>query len=117
MWGFLKYDHVIWKKWFGRWKMKIMEEIKRLRLALLVHSILYYKFDYNIISDFEYDCMAKKLLKLQTENADASLAVVDYLYAFKDWNGSSGFKLPLEDSWANYKATQLMMWHKEGKLI
>lgn len=87
---------------------KIMEEIKRLRLCVLVHSIIYYRLNTNIVSDYQYDKFAKKLKALQDKYPKLSKAVPEYLKEFKDWNGCSGFDLPLGDIWGYSKALWLV---------
>lgn len=87
---------------------KIMEEIKRLRLCVLVHSIIYYRLNTNIVSDYQYDKFAKKLKALQDKYPKLSKAVPDYNKEFKDWNGCSGFDLPLGDIWGYSKALWLV---------
>lgn len=67
--------------------------IKR-RCQMLVHSYIYYHLDDNIISDDVWQDWANDLHDLQ------SLHGVEWGYydeAFKDWDGSSGFKLPRDD--------------------
>lgn len=87
---------------------KIMEEIKRLRLCVLVHSIIYYRLNTNIVSDYQYDKFAKKLKALQDKYPELSKAVPDYNKEFEGWNGCSGFDLPLGDIWGYGKALWLV---------
>jgi hypothetical protein len=86
----------------------IMSEIKRLRLCVLIHSIIYYRFNTNLVSDFQYDKFAKKLKKLQDENPKLSQAVPDYLKDFENWDGCSGYNLCLGNEWAVEKAQYLI---------
>ncbi len=88
---------------------KIMEEIKRLRLCVLVHSIIYYRLNTNIVSDYQYDKFAKKLKALQDKYPELSKAVPDYNKEFEGWDGCSGYNLKcMSDLWAVKKATQLV---------
>lgn len=87
---------------------KIMEEIKRLRLCVLVHSIIYYRLNTNIVSDFQYDKFAKKLKALQDKHPELSKAVPEYLKEFEGWDGCSGYNLPLGDIWGYGKALWLV---------
>ena len=87
---------------------KIMEEIKRLRLCVLVHSIIYYRLNTNVVSDFQYDKFAKKLKALQDKYPELSKAVPEYLKEFEGWDGCSGYNLPLTDPHMLQKAQWLV---------
>lgn len=89
-------------------EQSIANEIKRLRKIILVHSVIYYRMNSNIISDIQYDKFAKKLQKLQNENPLISKKVKELYEEFKNWDGCSGFNLPLGDVWANNKASYLL---------
>jgi len=95
-------------------EQSIANEIKRLRKIILVHSVIYYRMNTNIISDIQYDKFAKKLQKLQNENPLISKKVEEFYEEFKNWDGCSGFNLPLGDVWANNKASYLLSI--QGKL-
>jgi len=84
----------------------IADKILRDRLRLLVHSKIYYEFDGNMISDKDWDEMAKELVVLQRDYPDIS-EQVDWYEAFKDWDGSTGAFLPLDDPWVIRKAKQI----------
>lgn len=94
----------------------IETEIKRLRLCVLVHSVIYYRFNTNIISDFQYDKFAKRLKKLQDDYPKYSQKVVEFRKEFEGWDGCSGYNLPLGNIWAYNKAQYLINTFKEGKL-
>ena len=86
---------------------KIYELIQQRRLQLLVHSRIYYVLNNNIISDKQFDEFAKELVKLQKDYPQISKDVIFY-DAFKNWDGTTGFDLPLEDPWVVQKANQLL---------
>lgn len=86
---------------------KIYELIQQRRLQLLVHSRIYYVLNNNIISDKQFDEFAKELVQLQKDYPQISKDVIFY-DAFKNWDGTTGFDLPLEDSWVVQKANQLL---------
>ena len=100
---------------------KILDRIKQLRLSLLIHSVIYYRMFTNIISDYEFDMRAKELKKLQDEHPELSKRVPHYYKEFMDWNGCSGYDLPLGDPWACRKAKELLETHRmaipEGAVI
>lgn len=92
---------------------QITELISRRRRQVLVHSVIYYEMNKNLITDaqwskwaFELDALQKKYPKLA---AKCPLA-----YAFEDFDGSSGFNLPLRDPWAVRTAVYLVK-HFEGR--
>lgn len=86
---------------------KIAELINRRRRQLLVHSIIYYKMDENIIPDSQWTKWAVELEELQKKYPD----IADGGYhaeAFKKFDHSTGFNLPLNDPYAINKARQLL---------
>lgn len=104
----------ITKKAISKEEQSIADEIKRLRKIILVHSVIYYRMNTNIITDFQFDKFAKQLQKLQNQYPNLSKEVKDYYKEFKNWDGCSGYNLPLGDIWANRKA-QYLLKIKEGK--
>lgn len=75
----------------------IKSEILRRRKQILVHSCLYYQFNTNLIEDWRYDKIARRLAELQIAYPDIS----DNLgYHDKEFKGFgldhcySGFNLP-----------------------
>jgi hypothetical protein len=86
---------------------EIAELITRRRKQLLVHSIIYYRLNDNIISDYKWSEWAKELCDLQTKYPE--IAEKCYLHdGFRDFDGSTGFNLPLTEPWAISKAQQLL---------
>ncbi|MFD0044769.1 hypothetical protein ACFVGV_06215 [Pseudarthrobacter scleromae] len=65
------------------------------RHQVLVHSILYYRFDSPLISDHTYDSLAQELIQLQREHPEISEGVDYKLDAFRDFTSSTGYDLPL----------------------
>ena len=97
------------------------EEIKSLitrrRLQVLVHSVIYYRLNESIISDAQWSAWALELENLQKAYPGIA-AQCPYAGDFKGFDHSSGFDLPLHDSWAINKAMQLInlrnKYEKEG---
>ena len=87
--------------------MDVAELIKRRRLQLLVHSCIYYGMDKNLIDDHTFDKWSDELVQLQSEYPDISKQV-EWYEAFKDWDGSTGAFLPLDDTWVISKAKSLI---------
>ena len=81
--------------------------IKRRRLQLLIHSCIYYGMDTNLIDDSTFDKWSAELVKLQAEYPEISKQV-EWYDAFKDWDGSTGAFLPLNDTWVISKAKYLI---------
>lgn len=95
------------------WALGTTEErIHHLRRIILVHSILYYRFDKNIVSDHIFDSWSQELVALQTNNQEASEKVLYYREAYREFDGSSGYYLPLYDKRATNKA--LWLWRQLG---
>lgn len=86
---------------------EIIQLINRRRRQVLIHSIIYYRFDENIISDAMWTKWAMELADLQRKYPEESSQCV-YSEAFADFDGSTGFNLPLEDEWAVAKALWLL---------
>lgn len=96
----------LYEKYSGQ-KLKIAEKIQRRRLQLLVNSCIYYNKDNNIISDSQWDTWAKELVVLQHDYPEISSTVI-WADEFRDWDGSTGAFLPLQDAWVIQKANSLM---------
>lgn len=91
---------------------KIAELITRRRRQILVHSVIYYRYNDNIISDEKWTQWAKELEKLQYEYPDISKEC-PLAEAFEGFDHSTGFDLPLSDPWAMAKAEQLLNWRNK----
>lgn len=96
-------------------ELQIAELIQQRRLQLLVHSCIYYKFNYNVIDDRTWDKWARELKQLQNDYPDISKQVIWY-EAFKDWDASTGAFLPLDDEWVVKKARQFYTPKREKKV-
>lgn len=75
---------------------EIAAKIQQRRYQILVHSLLYYELDTNLVSDSKWSEWALELAALQKANPDVAKTVV-FADAFKDFDGSSGFDLPYKD--------------------
>lgn len=92
-------------------KGSISELINRRRRQILVHSIVYYKYDDNIISDDTWSKWAMELEDLQRQYPEiaANCIMAD---VFKGFEHSSGAYLPLDDPWGNEIALRLLNMRK-----
>lgn len=88
--------------------MTIAERIKQLRLSLMIHSIIYYEFNENIISDAEWSKRAKELVNLQSSYPEISSEVV-LADIYKDFDGSTGFHLAKAADEAAYGKAKYLM--------
>jgi hypothetical protein len=79
---------------------------------MLVHSCIYYKYNENIVSDNTWSRWAKELEKLQDDNPKLSNEI-DWAEEFKNWDGSSGAFLPLDDEWVDRTARKLLGLNKQ----
>lgn len=86
---------------------QLTELINRRRRQILVHSVIYYKFDDNIISDYTWSQWAKELDELQRKYPQiaANCVLAD---EYKNFDPSTGFNLPLDDPWAVRRAQHLL---------
>ena len=64
------------------------EIINRYMNQILVHSYLYEVCNVSIISDYEWDLRAKKLVKLIQEHRDIA-SKLPYYDQFKGWHGDT----------------------------
>lgn len=74
----------------------IAAKIQQRRYQMLVHSLLYYACDINLISDHQWQAWAQDLVRLQDENPDIASRVI-FAEAFKGFDGSTGYHLPYGD--------------------
>lgn len=92
----------------------IAEKIQQRRLQILVHSCIYYELNGNSISDRDWDRFAKELVELQHKYPDIANKVV-WAGAFRKFDGTTGFDLPMKDEWVMMKAQQLCKGIKKEK--
>lgn len=92
----------------------IRELIERRRRQVLVHSVIYYKFNANVVTDAVWASWALELEELQARYPEIA---EDAWYAeyFEDFDHSTGYSLPLDDPWAVRKAELIMKCHEKFK--
>lgn len=86
---------------------EIVALIRRRRLQVWVHSILYYRMNVNLISDAQWSEWALELENLQRDYPEISKQVEHY-DIFKDFDHSTGCNLPLDDPHMISKAKLLI---------
>lgn len=76
--------------------MKIREYLHRKRMQMIVHSIIYYRMDENVISDTAWQTWANQLAAVQNHYPQyTDIGFHDAL--FKGWDGSTGMHLDLPE--------------------
>jgi hypothetical protein len=93
---------------------EIEELINRRRRQILVHSILYYEMNTNLVSDSQWSTWAKELDELQNKYPSIAKNCV-YAEDFEGFDPSTGYSLPLDDLWAVNKARYLLDLHSRKK--
>ena len=73
--------------------MTTKEKIEALERQILVHSMLYYHMDENVISDKRYDKMSRLLASKIEKLGPKKIASTQYGYVFSDFDGTTGFDL------------------------
>ena len=92
---------------FNSEELKIAEKIQQRRLQMIVHSAIYYILNDNIVSDSKWSQWGRELKDLQEKYPDIANKVI-FAGAFKDWDASTGFNLPIHDDWVTKRAIQLL---------
>ena len=92
---------------------QIAELITRRRRQLLVHSIIYYRFGENIISDQQWAQWAIELEELQAKYPKIA-KVCPRAKEFEGFDHSTGYDLPLSDPGDIALARRLLHMHNEG---
>ena len=85
--------------------------ILRRRIQILVHSCIYYHYNSSLITDATWQKWADELVALQKKYPSIAKRV-DYHRAFKNFDATTGFDLPITNPEIIRKARQLL--YKEG---
>ena len=88
-------------------KDDIYSLINKRRRQLLVHSVIYYKFNDSLVTDDIWASWGRELVEMQEKYPDIS-DEAPYAEAFEDFDPSTGYNLPLDDPWAVHKARYLI---------
>lgn len=86
---------------------EVRSRILQLRLMILVHSCLYYTYNQNLVSDYQWAEWGQELVKLQKQYPDIARRV-DYHKDFQDFDPSTGFDLPYRNPEIMSKALWLL---------
>lgn len=91
---------------------QIKELIKRKRRQLMLHSFGYYRLNENIIDDHTFDKWCMELVELQKQYPELA-AQVEYHDGFVDFDGSSGYNLPMGEPWITSVWEHMKRMNKE----
>jgi len=84
----------------------ILNKINQRQRQIIVHSVLYYKMDTNLINDKTFDRWSRELVRLQAEYPEIAKKSVFYR-ELKDFDASTGFYLA-DNLWGYMKAMQIL---------
>ena len=101
---------IVCKRGDPAWAL-IHELIERRRRQVLVHSVIYYEFNKNVVTDALWTSWAMELESLQRKYPEIARECW-YAEHFENFDGSTGFNLPLRDPWAMRKAQYLIKLHE-----
>lgn len=73
--------------------MVTQKDIDALQRYIIVHSYIYYECNNNVISDREYDMMARKLADYKNEHPELWKNSEYYKQFGDDYTGATGFTL------------------------
>lgn len=73
--------------------MSEKDKIDALERQILVHSMIYYEMNKSVISDAEFDKLAKLLVKKINKYGEKKMSKTQYWYVFNDFDGNTGFDL------------------------
>ena len=88
--------------------MDILDKINQRQRQIILHSVLYYKYDTNQITDTTFNKWAQELVKLQEEYPKLTEQSVFYI-TMKDFDGSTGYHLA-DNEWGIQKALHVMKY-------
>ena len=77
------------------------------RWYIVIHSCIYYELNDSVITDAEWDEAAKKLVKITKRTPQIAEECV-FAKEFKDFDGSTGYHLPLKNERVLAKARLLI---------
>lgn len=98
-------------------EQSIKELMERRRRQIIVHSCIYYEHGKSLITDQQFDKWAYELADLQNKYPDIA-KYGDWAFDFSNFDGTTGFDLPIRGAWCVMKSEQLMRYaEKKGLLL
>ena len=101
---------------------KILARINQLQRCIIVHSVIYYRLDMNLIEDTIFDHASKELVDLQEKHRELAEKSACW-EQMKDFEGSTGYHLATPEfisanPWALEKAQYLLkIWTNSKKEV
>lgn len=83
-----------------------LSKINQRQRQIIVHSVIYYKFNTNLVTDEVWQGWANELVKLQKDYKELSKKSA-FWRTMEDFDGSTGFHLA-DNVWGINKAQQLL---------
>jgi len=100
----------------GKGETDIRLLMKRRWLQILVHSCIYYRHHTSLINDHQWDDWSKELIKLVRKYPKIAMSMPESNYLL-EFDGSTGFDLPLTLPWINNKAMQLISYERRKRSV
>ena len=96
-----------------------VDKLNYLERMILIHSYLYYEMDETVIDDARYNEISRVLAKKVERYRDTKLKQTIYGYAFKDFDGSTGFdlifKLKKKDKAYIIELAKMTLWSYQNQ--
>lgn len=83
-----------------------LEKINQRQRQIILHSVLYYKFNTNLVTDEQWNEWAKELVQLQADYKELTKKSVFYV-TMQDFDASTGFHLA-DNEWGIAKAFHML---------
>ncbi len=96
---------------------EIKELILRRRRQILINSCIYYVYGKAVITDKQFDKWAYELADLQKKYPDLAIECGEFNEEFKDWDGTTGYQLPIYSGWCTRKAEQVLEYAGQNGLL
>lgn len=93
----------------------ILEKINQKQRQVILHSVLYYQYDTNMVTDEQWNMWARELVQLQKDYPEETKQSAFYM-TMKDFDASTGFHLA-DNAWGIHKAQYFMRWDKYNNKI
>lgn len=90
---------------------KILELISRRQRQIIVHSVLYYRYDTSLVSDATFDAWSRELVALQKAHPTVKTAFYEDMC---DFDGCTGYHLAAHP-WGISVAERLLRYTEGGK--
>lgn len=71
-----------------------LNKLEYLQRRVIVHSLIYYELNNNVISDKAYDSLSKQLVGMQGNLSKQVVKKSRYYYVLYDFDRNTGFDIP-----------------------